>query len=267
MADSSEQPVLVELHDHVLVITMNRPEARNACNLAMWVGVGEALEEADRNTHVRAVIITAAGDKSFCAGADLKAIVRGEPAVPSDPKHLGWGFAGVVNHPISKPVIAAVNGAAMGGGCEIALACDLVVAADHALFGLPEVKVGLIATAGGVFRLPRQVPLKQAMEMILTGRPISAARAAELGLINRVVTAADVMPTAMALAQEIAANAPLAVQASKQIALGTANGAYLRETDDWATNQRFIAMLMKSEDAHEGPRAFAEKRAPKWKAR
>lgn len=266
MTDGVETAVLLERKGHVMIVTINRPDARNACNLAVWLGVGHALEEADKDPEVRVIIVTGAGDKSFCAGADLKAIMRGESVKPQEPDMLAWGFAGLANHPISKPIIAAVNGAAMGGGSEIALASDLVVAADHAVFGLPEVKVGLIAAAGGVFRLPRQVPIKQAMEMMLTGRPITAARALELGLINRVVPQSDLMDTALSLAEEIAGNAPLAVQASKRIALAIADGKFSREGADWDVNEHEIAFLARSEDAREGPRAFAEKRAPRWTA-
>ncbi|MET0179714.1 MAG: crotonase/enoyl-CoA hydratase family protein [Novosphingobium sp.] len=267
MTEPSPPEVLVERRGHVAIITLNRPEARNACNQAVWLGVGQALDEADADPEVRVVVITGAGDKSFCAGADLKAISQGQRVVPEDPAKAAWGFAGIVNHPISKPIIAAVNGAALGGGSEIALASDLVVAAEGARFGLPEVKVGLIAAAGGVFRLPRQVPIKQAMEMILTGEPIDARRALELGLVNRVVPQDELMSTALALADKIAANAPLAVQASKRIALGIVDGQFSREPGDWEVNAKDVAVLSSSEDAREGPRAFAEKRAPQWKAR
>lgn len=267
MTQASDNEVLVERDGHVMIVTINRPDARNACNLAVWLGVGEALEEADADPEIRVVVVTGAGDKSFCAGADLRAISRGESVTPDDPAKLAWGFAGLANHAISKPIIGAVNGAALGGGSEVALACDLVVAAENAKFGLPEVKVGLIAAAGGVFRLPRQIPIKQAMEMILTGQPIDAERALELGFINRVVPLADLMPTAMELAHEIASNAPLAVQASKRIALAIADGAFSREDADWQVNARDVAMLSQSEDAREGPRAFMEKRAPQWKGR
>lgn len=259
--------VLVERRGHILTITINRPEASNACNLDVWTGVGAALDDADRDIDIRAVILTGAGEKCFCAGADLKAVARGERIMPEDPLQIGWGFAGIVSHPISKPVIAAVNGAALGGGTEIALACDIVVAADHASFGLPEVKRGLIAGAGGAFRLMQQVPTKVGMELLLTGDSIDASRALELGLVNRVVPYADLMSVANDLAERIGRNAPLSVQASKRIALGIENGKIERDEPDWTRTQREAATIMRSEDAREGPRAFAEKRSPQWQGR
>lgn len=267
MDDQSDQAVLVERRGNVMIITLNRPEVHNACNLAMWLGAGDALEEADKDPEVRVVVVTGAGDKTFSAGADIKAIMRGEPARPDDPVKATWGFAGIANHPISKPVIAAVNGNALGGGTELALGCDLVVAVDSARFGLSEVKIGLFAASGGVFRLPRQIPPKIAMEMILTGEPIDAQRALELGLINRVVSRAELMNTTLALAEKIAANAPLSIQASKRIARRIVDGAFIDEGDDWQRTEEEMALLSRSEDAKEGPRAFAERRAPQWKAR
>jgi len=176
VTDPVQQPaVLVERRDDVLVITINRPEARNCVNGAVSIGVGDALEEAQQDADVRAVVITGAGDKSFCAGADLKAISRRENLY--HPDHGEWGFAGYVHHFIDKPTIAAVNGTALGGGTELALASDLVVAEERAQFGLPEVKVGLLAGAGGVFRIAQQLPRKVGMQMLLTGEPISAAEA------------------------------------------------------------------------------------------
>src|SRR5690242_11621417 len=194
-----DDAVLVERRGRVLLATINRPDARNAVNRTVWEGLGQALEQADSDREIWAFVLTGAGDKAFCAGADLKAVSRGESIQPDDPVAASWGFAGYVRHHISKPTIAAVNGFALGGGTEISLASDLVVAADTATFGLPEVKRGIYAGAGGVFRLPAQIPRKIAMEMILTGEPISAHRAQELGLVNRVVPQGQVVEAAIGL--------------------------------------------------------------------
>ncbi|MBO9698195.1 MAG: enoyl-CoA hydratase/isomerase family protein [Sphingopyxis sp.] len=263
----TDTTILTTRHGHVLIVTINRPEARNAVNAAVHTGIGTALETAENNPEIRAVVITGAGDKSFCAGADLVALSRGESLQPDDPVQQAWGFAGMVSHPISKPIIAAVNGFAFGGGCEIALISDIIIAADHAQFGLPEVKVGLFAAAGGAFRLAQQLPRKLAMEYMLTGDPIPAARAAEFGLVNHVVPLADLMSTALALAERIAGNAPLSVQASKRVALGIEAGRIAADAPYWDHNARERSVLMRSEDAREGPLAFAQKRKPEWKAR
>jgi crotonobetainyl-CoA hydratase len=265
MSTPAVDPVLVEREGHVLVVTLNRPEARNAVNGPLTLGVGAALEEADGDSEVRAVVLTGAGDVSFCAGADLKALSRGESLNP--PGTEQWGFAGVVDHPISKPVVAAVNGAAFGGGTELVLTADLAVAAETATFGLPEVRRGLIAAAGGLVRLPEQLPRKIAMELILTGEPIDATTALRWGLVNAVVPADAVRARALELAHTIARNAPLAVQASKRVARGILDGAIPAEDEAWAASNREIVVLMGSEDALEGPRAFAEKREPVWKGR
>ena len=177
------------------------------------------------------------------------------------------GFAQYVSHPIGKPTIAAVNGFALGGGTEITLASDLAVAADVAQFGLPEVRRGLLAAAGGTFRLPRQIPPKVAMEALLTGETITSHRALELGLVNRVVPQSDVLDAALELAGRICANAPLAVQASKRIALGIVDGSVPAEDADWKLSRHEAAGVMSSRDAVEGPLAFTEKRAPVWEAR
>lgn len=264
---SGDAAVLVEQRGNVLIATINRPESRNAVNAAVHVGLGEALERAENDPEIRVVVLTGAGDQAFCAGADLKALSRGERLEPEDKAQRAWGFAGVVRHPISKPMIAAVNGFALGGGTEIALSCDLVVAADHAQFGLPEVKRGIFAAAGGAFRLAQQLPRKVAMEYILTGEPFSAQRALELGLVNRVVPLADLLGTAFDLAERIAVNAPLSVQGSKKIALGIADGRIDSEDAFWEANRREGLVIMRSEDAREGPLAFAQKRAPVWKAK
>ncbi len=260
-----DQPaVLVDRRGNVMVITLNRPDARNAINAAVSVGVGDALEEAQRDPEVRAVVITGAG-QSFCAGADLKAIARGENIY--HPDHGEWGFAGYVRHFIDKPTIAAVNGTALGGGTEIALASDLAVAEEGAKFGLPEVKRGLIAGAGGVFRIAQQLPRKVGFELLLTGDPISATEAAKWGLINQVVPDGTVLQAALALAERITVNAPLSVQASKRIAWGADDGVIPDEEPGWARSTREFGTLLKTEDAKEGPRAFAEKREPVWRAR
>ena len=264
-APADQPAVLVERRGNVMVITINRPEARNAVNGAVSVGVGDALDEAQHDPEVRAVVITGAGDKSFCAGADLKAISRRENLY--HPDHGEWGFAGYVHHFIDKPTIAAVNGTAFGGGTELALASDLVVADERAQFGLPEVKRGLIAAAGGVFRIVQQLPRKVAMELLLTGEPITAADAFEWGLINQVVKAGTVLEAALALAARVTVNAPLSVQASKRIAYGVDDGVVTDEEAGWARTMNEMRDLLRSEDAKEGPLAFAEKREPVWKAR
>lgn len=264
-ADGATPAVLVECRGNVMVITINRPEARNAINSAVSVGVGNALDEAQHDPEVRAVVITGAGDKSFCAGADLKAIARRENIY--HPDHGEWGFAGYVHHFIDKPTIAAVNGTALGGGTELALASDLVVAHERAKFGLPEVKRGLIAAAGGVFRIVNQLPRKLAMELLLTGEPITAADAYDWGLINQVVREGSVLDAALTLAARVTVNAPLSVQASKRIAYGVDDGVITDEEAGWQRTMREMSSLIRSEDAKEGPLAFAEKREPIWKAR
>jgi crotonobetainyl-CoA hydratase len=261
----TEPAALVERRGSVIVITLNRPEARNAVNAAMSIAVGDALARAQDDPEVRAVVLTGAGDKSFCAGADLKAIARRENLY--HPDHGEWGFAGYVHHFIDKPTIAAVNGAALGGGTELALASDLVVARESATFGLPEVKRGLIAAAGGVFRIVEQLPRKVAMELLFTGEPISAAEAAKWGLINQVVPDGAELDAALALAERVTVNAPLSVQASKRVAYGAENGVIPAEEPKWDQLTRETIALAKSEDAKEGPIAFAEKRQPIWKAR
>lgn len=263
--DTGRPAVLVERRGNVAVITINRPEARNAINGAVSIGLGDALEEAARDAGVRAVVVTGAGEKSFCAGADLKALSRRENIY--HPDHGEWGFAGYVHHFIDKPTIAAVNGTALGGGTEIAMASDLVVATEGATFGLPEVKRGLIAAAGGVFRIMNHLPRKVAMELLMTGEPITAFDACRWGLINQVVGEGSVLDAALALAARITANAPLSVQASKRIAYGVDDGVIAEEEAGWERTTREMRTLLKSEDAREGPLAFAEKREPVWKAR
>lgn len=256
---------LADVRNGVMIITINRPAARNAVNAAVSTGIGNALEQARSDSQIRAVVITGAGDKSFCAGADLKALSRGESVY--HPEHPEWGFAGFVRHFIDKPVLAAVNGTALGGGAEMVLACDLVVAGQSTTLGLPEVKRGLIAGAGGAFRIMDQLPPKIAAELLFTGDPLPAVDAAKWGLVNKVVPDEDVLDAALGLAERIAANAPLSVQSSKRVAFGVDLGVVTDEQAAWQRSERESTELLKSEDAREGPRAFAEKRPPIWKAR
>lgn len=266
MADETAPGALTERRGNTLIVTINRPEARNAVNAAVSIGVGDALQQAQDDPEVWAVVITGAGDKSFCAGADLKAISRGENIF--HPDHPEWGFAGYVQHFIDKPVIAAVNGTALGGGSEMALASDLVVAQRSAAFGLPEVKRGLVAAAGGMFRIVDQLPRKVAMQLLLTGEPMSAEEALRWGLINQVVDDGEsVLEAAVALADRITVNAPLAVQASKRVAAGADDGAITAEAPAWKRSNREMRAVFTSQDAMEGPLAFAQKRPPVWKAR
>lgn len=250
--------VLTSAEDGVLVVTLNRPEARNAANKALAEGVVAAMDELDSNDELRVGILTGAGG-TFCSGMDLKAFVTGEtPHIP------GRGFAGLTESSPGKPLIAAVEGYALAGGLELAISCDLIVAAENAKFGVPEVKRGLAAAAGGLVKLPRQIPSRVAMELALTGDFISAQRAYELGLINAVVPAGTALDAAKELAAKIAANGPLAVARSKQV---------IMEQSDWSQAEMFskqadiVMPVFTSEDAIEGATAFAEKRAPNWKGK
>ncbi|WP_420750801.1 enoyl-CoA hydratase-related protein [Rhodococcus sp. O3] len=261
----TEPVVLVEQRDHTLLVTINRPRAANSINAEVHQGLGEAWERADEDNSVRAVVLTGAGDGVFCGGADLKALGTAGPDGVTPPETAHWGFAGVVKHHIRKPVIAAVNGTALGGGTELALASDLVVAADSAEFGLPEVHRGLIAGAGGVFRIGQAIPRAVAMELVLTGKPMSAADALRWGLVNRVVPQAEVLDTALALAADVAKGAPLAVQASKTVARGIIDGNIPAEDLPWELTDKALARLTTSADTLEGVMAFMQKREPVWK--
>ena len=249
--------VEVERLGAVTILTINRPERRNALDPATMSGIGLALTDAEFDDTVRVVVLTGAGDKAFCAGMDLKAFAEGGISPDKLPKP---GLEVLVERVFPKPVIAAVNGPALAGGFEIMLACDLVVAAEHAMFGIPEVKRGLVAAGGGT-RLPRRIPLALALEFGLTGEPVDAARAQALGLVNRVVPAARVRAEAIALAEAIAANGPLAIAATKELMWAEAGGLSLAEV------QARTAPVFASDDAREGAIAFAERRAPHWRNR
>ena len=249
------EAVLVEQRERVLLITINRPEARNAVNRAVAEGVAAALDRLEAEDGLSLGVLTGAGG-GFCAGQDLKALVAGEFGIVEN-----GGFAGIVQRDVKKPLIAAVEGFALAGGCEVALACDLIVSARDARFGVPEVKRGLVAAAGALRRLPERLPLGIAKELVLTGDPITAERASELGLVNRLAEPGEALETALTLAADIARNAPLALAVSKQILEAQQEWT---EEEFWAKQGEMSAPAFASKDAIEGATAFAEKREPVW---
>ena len=250
------EAVLIERHGATLVMTLNRPERRNAVDYAMSQAIAAALDTLDAVAELRVGIITGAGG-SFCSGMDLKAFVAG-----SRPEVEGRGFGGLTEAPPAKPLIAAVEGYALAGGCEMALACDLIVAADNANFGLPEVTRGLVAGSGGLTRLVRRIPPALAMEYALTGRHLAALEAHRLGLVNRLTAPGEALVEALALAAEIAANAPLATIASKRIMTESADWT---AAEQWDRQRPLVDAVLATHDALEGARAFAEKRPPLWR--
>jgi enoyl-CoA hydratase/carnithine racemase len=255
------QFIRTEISGHVLLVTINRPQVMNALHPPANQELGEVFDNFKNDPALWVAIITGTGDKAFCAGRDLKSTAAGENY---DHIHPSGGAGGITNrHDLFKPIIAAVNGVALGGGCEIALASDIIVAADHARFGLPEPRVGRFAGAGGIHRLPRQVPLKVAMGMVLTGRHVTAQEAKSFGLVNEVVPLPQLLPTARRWAQEIMECAPLGVQISKQAQISL----HLSLKEAMATELPLNKAVVESEDRVEGPRAFVEKRKPVWKGR
>ena len=260
MTESDE--ILFSLEgEHVAVITLNRPRVRNAVNAVLARKLDNAVKRVEQDSAIRVAILTSSNDRAFCAGADLSEIAAGRADTLSTPD---GGFAGFVDHPRSKPWIAAVRGSALAGGCELSLACDMIVASEDSQFGLPEVKRGLIAAAGGVFRLPRALPRHIALELIATGNPLSASRAYALGLVNLVVPSEEVLIAAYRLAATIAANAPMAVRES--LAVARVSGGQT-DLDIRALSTRATERVFASDDAREGAQAFLEKRSPIWTGR
>ena len=257
-AEAAEEPVVRDRRGHVEIVRLNRERARNAIDGATTRALGATFDELTEDPEVWVVVLTGTGDRAFCAGMDLKAFAAGEMG---DILSAKGGFAGIAARRFPKPLIAAVNGAALAGGFEIVLACDLVVAADHAVFGIPEVKRGLAAAGGGLIRLARRAPQAIALELALTGESIDAQRALAYGLVNRVVPAERLLDEALALANVICANAPLAVRASKELMKRSLD---LTEDEGWRLNAELTVPVFTSKDALEGAVAFAERRPPVW---
>lgn len=250
--------VLTEQDGAILTVTINRPDRRNAIDRATSEAIAAAMDDFDADAGLSIAILNGAGDH-FCAGMDLKAFLEGERV-----ELPGRGLAGIIETPPRKPVIAAVEGYALAGGFEIALACDLIVASETAQFGLPEAKRGLIAGSGGLVRLPERMPRQIAMECALTGRMIPASEAERWGLVNRLCPAGEALYAARTMAAEIATNAPLALAATKHVVAGCNRWS---EAELWARQNEILETVINSEDAREGAAAFAEKRAPHWSGR
>jgi enoyl-CoA hydratase len=250
--------LLIERREGVLIMTLNRPDARNAMTQSLAREMAAALDQLDADAEMRVGVLTGAAGH-FCSGMDLKAFLRGEL-----PRVEGRGFGALTQRPPHKPLIAAVEGYALAGGFEMVLACDLIVASRDAKFGLPEVKRGLAATAGGLMRLPRRIPYHIAMQHLLTGDPLPAERAAHFGLVNELTEPGQALAGALTLAGKLLANGPLAVAASKRVA---AESRDWPESDMFDRQAAYTRAVFESEDAKEGARAFAEKRPPMWKGR
>jgi enoyl-CoA hydratase/carnithine racemase len=257
----------VERDGRLTIVTLNRPEVMNALHAPAHAELGEVFDAFAADPEQWVAIVTGAGERAFSAGNDLKVTAAGGGSARTLPAHSS-GFGGLASRfDLDKPVIAAVNGIAMGGGFEIALACDIIVAAESAVFALPEPRVGLAALAGGLHRLPREIGTKRAMGMILTGRRVGAAEGKELGFVNEVVPNAQLMTRARALAQEIMTLSPMSIRASKQAVYRGLNEASVADALKNQNNYPAVAAMYRSEDLREGPKAFAEKRAPQWKGK
>ena len=261
MSDDAGVVLYERVDDHIAVVTLNRPEKRHAVNGAVARRLGAIVAETEADPSIWVVVLTSSGGPTFCAGADLSEVAAGRAAELSTPD---GGFGGFVESRRDKPWIAAVRGSALGGGLEFSLACDLRVVGENTVLGLPEVRRGLIAGAGGIYRLPRQIPRAIALEMIAIGEPIDAARAYALGLVNAVVPDDQVLKSALDYARKIAANAPLSVRESLKIARAAHETL---EADSIAAMKATMERLIESEDFQEGPRAFVEKRSPQWTGR
>lgn len=254
----ADDVVLFEQRGGIAIATLNRPEALNAVNGAVSDALGAIAERVEADASIRVAVLASSSTRAFCAGADLAEIARGNRNSISHPE---YGFGGFVNFPRTKPWIAAVNGFAMGGGFELAMSCDMIVAGEGAQFGLPETQRGLFAAASGAFRLARLIPRPIANEVLVTGLRLDAQRALALGVVNRVVAEAAVIDAAVELAEKVATSAPLAVTASLDLARKTHD---LDETALWELTRRHAAIVMRSADAIEGATAFVEKRPPNW---
>lgn len=260
MTDGANSEVLYEVDGHVATLTLNRPDQRNAVSPELTAAMHAAMQQFEADDEVWVGILTAAGT-NFCAGADLKAIAAGRGAGLITE---GGGFAGFVRYPRTKPMIAAVRGFALAGGTELVLTCDLVVAATDAQFGLPEVTRGIVAAAGGLFRLPRAIPPARALELILTADRLGAEEAHRLGLVNHLTSPEDVLTTARELADRICRNAPLAVRESLAIAR---EALRMEDAEGWQRSADAMQRASSSADAQEGVMAFIEKRDPVWTGR
>lgn len=258
---AADDVVLVEQRDSVLVITLNRPAALNAGDARVATGVSDALLELESNSSMRVGIITGTG-RAFCAGVDMKATARGEGVLVPD--HPEWGFLGLTNRSVSKPLIAAVNGLALGGGAEAVLACDLAVMSEDAILGFPEVTRGVYPGGGGAIRLPRELPQKLAMQLLLTGDPITATQALSWGLVNQLAPTDRVLEVAVELAARIAANSPNSVRITRQLALQATGNGSVWDDAVWATNAELNDTVPTHPDAVEGAQAFVDRRAPQW---